>query len=146
MVGFDGPFDDLGVYLIGGFTMKTAAIYTCHLEGRINEPDNEMQEMLCKEYAQQNGIEIVGSYMDCISTKGEPLLMKQLLFQECKQRKWDIVLFSSITILGRKLNEIMKFLSELSKYVEYKFIDQENYEVLKTIGDLLKDMYRKNCL
>lgn len=44
--------------------MKTAVIYTCHLEGRISEPDNERQTMLCKEFAQQNGIEIVGSYMN----------------------------------------------------------------------------------
>ena len=57
-----------------------------------------------------------------------------------------MVLFSSITILGRKLNEIMKFLSDLSKYVDYKFIDQENNEVLKTVGDLLKDIYRYNYL
>lgn len=126
--------------------MKKAVIYTCHLEGKISELDNEMQEMLCREYAQQNEIEIVGKYMDCVSTKRETLLMKQLLFQECKQRKWDMVLFSSITILGRKLNEIMKFLSDLSKYVDYKFIDQENNEVLKTVGDLLKDIYRYNYL
>ena len=126
--------------------MKKAVIYTCHLEGKISELDNEMQEMLCREYAQQNEIEIVGKYMDCVSTKRETLLMKQLLFQECKQRKWDMVWFSSITILGRKLNEIMKFLSDLSKYVDYKFIDQENNEVLKTVGDLLKDIYRYNYL
>ena len=126
--------------------MKKAVIYTCHLEGKISELDNEMQEMLCREYVQQNEIEIVGKYMDCVSTKRETLLMKQLLFQECKQRKWDMVLFSSITILGRKLNEIMKFLSDLSKYVDYKFIDQENNEVLKTVGDLLKDIYRYNYL
>lgn len=126
--------------------MKKAVIYTCHLEGKISEPDNEMQEMLCREYAQQNEIEIIGKYMDCVSTKRETLLMKQRLLQECKQREWDMVLFSSISILGRKLNEIMKFLSDLSKYVDYKFIDQENDEVLKTIGDLLKDIYRYNYL
>ncbi len=126
--------------------MTTAVIYTCHLEGKISEPNNEMQRMLCKEYAQQNEIEIVGNYSDYVATKREPLLMKQRLFQDCKQKQWDMVLFSSITILGRNLNEIMKFLSELSKYVDYKIIDQENNEVLKTIGDLLKDMYRKKLL
>ncbi len=49
--------------------MNKAVIYTCHLDGKIGEPDNEMQMMICKEYAQKNGIEIVGNYMDCISTK-----------------------------------------------------------------------------
>lgn len=124
--------------------MKKAVIYSCHLEGRISEPDNEMQIALCKEYAQQNEIEIVGSYMDCVTTKHEPLLMKQQLFQDCKQKRWDMILFSSITILGRNLDETMKFLSKLSKYVDYKFIDQENNEVLKTIGFLLKEMYKKD--
>lgn len=126
--------------------MKKAVIYTCHLEGKISEPNNEIQRMLCKEYAQQNEIEIVGNYSDYVSTKHEPLLMKQQLFQDCKQKQWDMVLFSSITILGRNLNEIMKFLSDLGKHVEYKFIDQANDEVLKTIGDLLKDMYQRNLL
>lgn len=126
--------------------MKKAVIYTCHLEGRISEPNNEMQRMMCKEYAQQKEIEIVGNYSDYVATKREPLLMKQRLLQDSKQKQWDVVLFSSMTILGRNLNEIMRFLSALSKYVEYKFIDQENNEVLKTIGELLKDMYRKKHL
>lgn len=41
--------------------MKRAVIYSCHLEGRICEPSNEMQMELCHEFAQQNDIEIVGS-------------------------------------------------------------------------------------
>ncbi len=123
--------------------MKKAVIYSCHLEGRICEPSNEMQMELCHEFAQQNDIEIVGSYMDCVSNKHEPLIMKQQLFQDCQQKKWDMVLFSSITVLGRNLDEIMKFLLDLSKYVDYKFIDQENDEVLKTIGSMLREIYKE---
>lgn len=66
-----------------------------------------------------------------------------MLFKDCKRKEWDIVLFSSITILGRNLDEIMKFLLELSKYVDCKIIDQENNEILKSIGSLLKEMYEK---
>lgn len=40
----------------------------------------------------------------------------------------------------------MKYISNLSKYVSCKFIDQENDELLKAIGDLLKDMYQKKLL
>lgn len=126
--------------------MKKAVIYTCHLEERIVEPNNEMQTQLCKEYAQQNGIEIVGHYMDCVPTKREPLLMKQQLLKDCKQRRWDMVLFSSITILGRNTHDTMKFLSELADYVDYKAIDQEYDEFLKEIGDLLKAMYKEGRL
>lgn len=127
--------------------MKKAVIYSCHLEGR-NEPDNEMQIQLCREYARQHDIEIVSKYIDCVATKHEPLYMKQLLFEDCKRKEWDTVLFSSITILGRNLDEIMKFLSVLSKYVDYIFIDQENNEVLKTIGFLFEEMYKRErrCL
>ncbi len=123
--------------------MKTAVIYTCHLEGRISEPDNEMQEQLCREYAQQHGIEIVGNYMDCVSTKREPLLMKDLLLKDCKERRWDMVLFSSLTILGRKVNDTMKFLSKLSDYVDYKVIDQENDPFLKEVGKILEMLYKE---
>lgn len=126
--------------------MKKAVIYTCHLEGKISEPNNGQQMMQCKEYAQQKGIEIVGFYEDCVATKREPLLMKQKLYEDSKQKKWDTVLFVSITILGRNLNGVMKYISNLSKYVDCKFIDQENDELLKTIGDLLNDMYKKKLL
>ena len=122
--------------------MKTAVIYSCHLENRINEPDNERQIALCKEYAEQNGIEIVGSYMDHVPTKKAPLLMKRLLLQECRKQNWDMVLFSSITILGRNLKNTMKFLSEIRKHVEYKVIDQENDELINKIGKLLEMLYK----
>lgn len=81
--------------------------------------------------------------MDCVSNKHEPLIMKQQLFRDFQQKKWDMVLFSSITVLGRNLDEIMKFLLDLSKYVDYKFIDQENDEVLKTIGSMLREIYKE---
>lgn len=126
--------------------MKTAVIYTCHLEGRISEPDNERQTMLCKEFAQQNGNEIVGSYMDCVITKHQPLLMKQQLFKDCQQKQWDMVLFSSITILGRRINDTIKFLSELSEYVDYKVIDQENDKFLKEVGKILQTLYKEGRL
>lgn len=126
--------------------MKTAVIYSCHLENRVNEPDNERQIALCKEYAEQNGIEIVGSYMDHVPTKKAPLLMKRLLLQECRKQNWDMVLFSSITILGRNLKNTMKFLTEIRKYVEYKVIDQENDELMNKIGKLLEMLYKENRL
>lgn len=126
--------------------MKTAVIYSCHLENRINEPDNERQIALCKEYAEQNGIEIVGSYMDHVPTKKTPLLMKRLLLQECRKQNWDMVLFSSITILGRNLKSTIEFLSEIRKYVEYKVIDQENDELMNKIGKLLEMLYREKRL
>lgn len=126
--------------------MKTAVIYSCHLKGRISKHDNEMQMLICKEYAQQNGIEIVGFYKDCVATKREPLFMKQLLFNDCQQQRWDMVLFSSLTILGRNVHETMKFLNDLNKYVDYKVIDQENDEMLKQIGNLLKELYKERRL
>lgn len=126
--------------------MKTAVIYSCHLENRTSEPDNEQQITLCKKYAEQNEIEIVGNYMDRVGNKKEPLLMKQLLLEECRKQQWDMVLFSSITILGRNLKNTMKFLTELRKYVEYKVIDQENDELMNKIGKLLEMLYKENRL
>lgn len=126
--------------------MKQAIIYSCHLEERANEPDNERQIALCKEYAEQNGIEIVGSYMDRVATKKEPLLMKRFLLQECRKQHWNLFLIASITILGRNMKETMKFLTELSKYVDYKIVDKENDELLNEIGELLITLYKENRL
>lgn len=126
--------------------MKQAVIYSCHLEKRENEPDNELQIALCKEYAERNGIEIVGNYMDRVSTKKEPLLMKRLLLQECRKKHWNLVLITSMSILGRNIKETMKFLTELSKYVDYKIVDKENDELLNEIGELLITLYKESRL
>lgn len=125
--------------------MKTAVVYSCHLIGRTSEPNNEMQIALCKEYAEKHGIEIVGNYTDCIATKQQSLLMKERLLKDCKHSHWDMVLFPSITILGRNFNKIMAFISKLRKYSECKFIDQENNETLKQLGYVL-DLLHKEAL
>ncbi len=122
--------------------MKKAVIYTCHLEGRISEPDNAMQEQLCREYAQQHGIEVVGFYMDCVPNKRQPLFMKQQLLDDCKNHDWDMVIFPSLSILGRKVNDNMKFLSQLSKHVKYKVVDQENDPFLREVGRILELLYK----
>lgn len=126
--------------------MKKAVIYTCHLEGRISEPDNEMQEQLCREYAQRKGIEIVGIYMDCVSNKREPLLMKQQLLKDCKQRRWDMVIFPCLSILGRNVPDNMEYLSELSKYVKCKSVAQENDPFLREVAKILKMMHKEGLL
>ncbi len=78
--------------------MKKAVIYSCRLEERANELDNELQIALCKEYAERNGIEIVGNYMDRVATKKEPLLMKRLLLRECRKLQLcDRVLLGRVT-------------------------------------------------
>ena len=126
--------------------MKTAVIYSCHLENRAHEPENWQQIALCKEFAEQNGIEIIDSYWDYVTTKKEPLLMKKRLLEECRNQHWDMVLFSSITILGRNLKHIMKFLNEISKYLEYKIVNQENDKLLKEIGKWLKTLHKERRL
>lgn len=123
--------------------MKTAVIYSCHREWRTNEYDNEMQEHLCREYAQQHGIEIVGFYMECISAKNQPLFMKQQLLNDCKQRRWDMVIFPCLSILGRNVHDNMKFLSELSEYVKCKSVAQETDPFLREVGKLLEILYKE---
>ncbi len=84
--------------------------------------------------------------MDRVSTKKEPLLMKRLLLQECRKKHWNLVLIASMSILGRNIKETMKFLTELSKYVDYKIVDKENDELLNEIGELLITLYKENRL
>ena len=72
--------------------------------------------------------------------------MKKRLLEECRNQHWDMVLFSSITILGRNLKHIMKFLNEISKYLEYKIVNQENDKLLKEIGKWLKTLHKEKRL
>lgn len=126
--------------------MKKAVIYTCHREWRTNEYDNAMQEQLCREYAQQHEIEIVGKYVDCVSAKNQPLFMKQQLLNDCKQRRWDMVIFPCLSILGRRVPDNMEFLSELSKYVKCKSVAQENDPFLRESAKLLEMLYKEGRL
>ena len=84
--------------------------------------------------------------MDRVATKKEPLLMKRFLLQECRKQHWNLFLIASITILGRNMKETMKFLTELSKYVDYKIIDQQDNELMCEISKLLEMMYKENRL
>lgn len=117
--------------------MKTAVIYSCHLDGRESEPDNDRQIMLCLEYAKQHSIEIVGIYIDCLATKRSPLCMRELLLKECQQKQWDMVLFSSVAILERNFDKKVKFLANLNKYVDYKFADGEYDYIFKMMQKLV---------
>ena len=72
--------------------------------------------------------------------------MKRLLLQECRKKHWNLVLIASMSILGRNIKETMKFLTELSKYVDYKIVDKENDELLNEIGELLITLYKENRL
>lgn len=126
--------------------MKKAVIYTCHREWRKDEYDNAMQEQLCREYAQQHGIEVVGIYMDCISAKNQTLFMKQRLLDDCKQRSWDMVIFPSLTILGRRIPDTMEYLSELSKYVKCKSVAQAHDPFLRETARLLEMMHKEGLL
>lgn len=126
--------------------MKKAVIYTCHREWRTNEYDNAMQEQLCREYAQQHGIEIVGKYVDCVSAKNQPLFMKQQLLNDCKQRRWDMVIFPCLSILGRNVPDNIEYLSKLSKYVKCKSVAQENDPFLREVAKLLEIMHKEGLL
>ena len=119
--------------------MKKAVIYTRHILTRKKEDDIQTQINICKEYAEKNNIEIVDIYSDLSAEKLKVYPEFKKLRKKRKALKGHKILISSMTILGRHLDKIMKFEGYCKKKgVKVVFIDCENNPAYKFLRLLVK--------
>ncbi len=91
----------------GGTSMKHAAIY---VNAKGNHPDQSATQQIdiCREYALQNGIEIIGTYTD-ITKPDMPVDRTSLkaLFKDSRKRSFDTVLISDFDRLATNLADLL---------------------------------------
>ena len=87
--------------------MKTAVIYARYSSDRQTEQSIEGQLRKCNEYAEQNNIVIVDTYIDRAMTgTNDKRTDFQRMLRDSSKRAWDYVLVYKIDRFGRNKYEL----------------------------------------
>lgn len=88
--------------------MKSAVIYARYSSERQSEQSIEGQLRVCNEFAQKNGLRIVGTYIDraMTGTNDHRTEFQRMLFDSDSPQEWDIVLVYALDRFGRNSIEI----------------------------------------
>ena len=87
--------------------MKTAVIYARYSSDKQTEQSIEGQLHVCNDYAKQNDITIVDTYIDRAMTgKNDNRAAFQKMLKDSSHKKWDLVLIYKIDRFGRNKYEI----------------------------------------
>ncbi len=97
--------------------MKNAIIYARYSSERQTEQSIEGQLRICNEYAAQNNLNVVDTYIDraMSGTNDNRPAFQQMLSDCCKPVIWDIVLVYAIDRFGRNSIEIAVNKQKLKK-------------------------------
>lgn len=119
--------------------MKNAVIYAKHVCVRNYEPNISSQIAICQKYADKENMKIHQIYSDCVPTKMSDLSNYKKLMEDAKTKKFDTILVSSATILGRNYQKILNLKSMLFKSgINLILIDSEEKGLLKLFLEATK--------
>ena len=130
--------------------MKTAVIYA-RIRG-VKNPHQQIKDQiaLCRHYANEKGIDIVGTYTD-IEELGEPTGQRAALAKmvdDSRTATWDIVITYAADRICRKRQQFEKFERTLEKRGKSLLIvtspDHQFYrEMLHELNKLMKQIRKK---
>src|SRR5207342_1574535 len=125
---------------LGGFTMRRAAVYL-----RVSTLDRTTanQERELREVATRMGCEIVKVYKDhgISGAKGRDKRPAfDALCRDAAQRKFDMVMAWSVDRLGRSLQDLVGFLSELHALKVDLFLHQQGLDTTTPAGKAMFQM------
>ena len=128
--------------------MKSAVIYARYSSERQNDQSIEGQLRICNQYAKDNEINIVDTYIDkaMTGTNDQRAAFQQMLADSSKPVPWDIVLVYAIDRFGRNSIEIAVNKQKLKKngktLISATQRTSENIDGSKNLdGILLENMY-----
>jgi len=117
--------------------MKRAVLY---LRVSTTDPTTANQERELREVASRMGCEIVGIYKDhgISGAKGRDRRPQfGRLLRDAAQRKFDVVMAWSVDRLGRSLQDLVSFLSELHALQIDLFLHQQGLDTTTPAGKLM---------
>ena len=128
--------------------MKNAVIYARYSSERQNEQSIESQLRVCNEYARNNGLYVVDTYIDkaMTGTNDHRPAFQRMLSDAEKSKAWDIVLVYAIDRFGRNSIEIAVNKQKLKKsgktLISATQRTSENIDGTKNLdGILLENVY-----
>ena len=75
----------------------------------------DKQEDICKEYCKRNNLEIYKVYKDVISGKTTSRPEFNLLMEDMREYKFDIIMVTKLDRLGRSLQHLLSLFDEFGK-------------------------------
>ena len=128
--------------------MKLAVVYARYSSEKQNDQSIEGQLDVCQKYADQNGLEIVDTYIDraMSGTNDNRPAFQQMLADCAKPVPWDIILVYAIDRFGRNSIEIAVNKQKIKKshktLISATQRTSENIDGTKNLdGILLENMY-----
>jgi len=110
-----------------------AAIY-CRVS--TEEQDADKQEFICLEHCRRNDIEIFKVYKDVISGKTTSRPEFNLLLNDMREYKFDVIIVTKLDRLGRSLQHLLSLFDEfVNKKVSFVAITQ-NIDTTTSAGKL----------
>ena len=118
--------------------MNKTAIYVKHKTNAQCSLESTIEQ--CVMFAKDNGFEVVDIYCDNLTDGKSKRFELERLLADSKQRKFEVVIVSSVSNLSRKFCEFTKIYRALRKSnVEFLTVDSndENIKTLERIGLLV---------
>jgi DNA invertase Pin-like site-specific DNA recombinase len=110
-----------------------AAIY-CRVSTEDQHTDK--QEDICKEYCQKNNLEVYKVYKDIISGKETSRPAFNLLLEDMRNFKFNIIMVTKLDRLGRSLQHLLSLFDEFGKKkIEFIAVTQ-NIDTTTSSGKL----------
>ena len=111
--------------------MKTVAIYVKHKANAQCSLESKIEQ--CVTFANGNGFEIVEIYCDRVTDVKPKRFELERLLAGSKQRKFEVVIVSSVSNLSRKFCEFTKIYRALRKNNVELLAAESNDENIKTL-------------
>lgn len=104
--------------------MKTAVIYSRHIEKRQYEAGIGIQQYNCQQCAEHHKMEVIGTYADLSTNKLPTYPMFEKMMTDIESTKPDAIIIYSMTMLGRNLSKTKNWLLAMKdKGIKVLFVD-----------------------
>ena len=100
------------------------------------EQDADKQEFICQEYCNRNNFEVYNIYKDVMSGKTTSRPSFNLLLEDMRNYKFDVVMVTKLDRLGRSLQHLLSLFDEFArKKVQFIAVTQ-NIDTTSASGRL----------
>ena len=104
------------------------------------EQDADKQEFACLEYCKRNNFEVFKVYKDIFSGSTSSRPQFNLLLEDMRQNKFDIIMVTKLDRLGRSLRHLLSLFDEFNKRGVHFIAITQNIDTSSSAGRLQMQM------
>ena len=100
------------------------------------EQDADKQEAICKEYCNRMGFDIFNVYKDIISGATSSRPNFNILIDDMRESKFDVIMVTKLDRLGRSLQHLLSLFNEFNKRAIQFIAVTQNIDTTTSAGKL----------